>query len=123
MIRPWNTILTNESLLDSHLHKVGCFLVVLPAEWNNFTHRYVVPVSELTNDVRNLTTLNWLKVRVDICHTINFLSVIFSTIGIFDLRKHRDTPGPDKECQYVLTAIPAFMIIFSAYFPLCRVWQ
>ena len=123
MIWPWNTIWTNKPLLYSHLHKVGCFLIVLPAEWNNLTHRNVVPVGEWADDMRNLATLDWLKVRVNICHTINFLSVVFSTVGIFDLRKHRDTLGPDKECEYVLTAIPAFMIIFSANLPLGRVRQ
>ena len=84
MIRPWNTELTDEPLFDSYLHEVWCFLVVLPAERNNFAHRDVIPVGEWTDDMRNFANLYWLEMRIDVCHAIDFISVVTPTIRVFD---------------------------------------
>ena len=117
MIRPWNTELTDEPFFDRYLHEVGCFLVIQPTEGNNFSHRHIIPVSERTDDMRYFASFYRLEMRIDVCHAIDFLSVVISAIRIFYLWQHRNTLGPDEECKYVLTAVPAFMVIFGAYLP------
>lgn len=85
MVGPRDAVWIYKSLVNSHLNKVGWFLIVLLAEGNNLAHGDVIPVGKWTYDMRNLATFNRLKVRVDISHAIYLIPVVLSEVGIFDL--------------------------------------
>ena len=72
-------------LINSHLDEVGRFLIVLLAERNYLAHGNIIPIGKWTYDMRNFSTFNWLKVRVYISHTVNFISIILSKVLIFNL--------------------------------------
>ena len=85
MIGPRNTVRINKPLINCHLDEVRRFRIILLAEGNNLAHGNVIPVGEWTNDMRNFTTLNRLKMRVYISHVVYYIPVILPKVRVFYL--------------------------------------
>ena len=85
MVGPRQTICIDKPLINGHLDEVGWLWIERLAEGNNFAHWLIVPVGEWTDDMRNVSRLDRLKMWVDISHVIHLLLVVLLTVWIFNL--------------------------------------
>ena len=90
------------------------------AERNDLAHRLIVPVSEWTDNMWDISSLNWLEVWHYIRKMIDRCLVIIDHFRVFDLRELGDTRCPQEERKDVLTTVPALAMFICAHVPLAR---